>query len=138
MNQEMRALVDNFVTDLANIWRRAALEAMTGASGASDASSDTGNGNQRKRSSANGDMFTERPSRKPRQVKGGKRAPELLEQVSTSFAEFVAKNPGLRIEQINKQLGTTTKDLRLPIRKLIEDGVIKAKGLLRSTTYFAK
>ena len=133
MNQEMRALVDSFVADLANIWRRAALEAMTGASGAS---SDTGNGNQRKRSSANG--VAEMPSRKPRQVKGGKRAPELLEQVSTSFAEFVTKNPGLRIEQINKQLGTTTKDLRLPIRKLIEDGVIKAKGLLRSTTYFAK
>ena len=50
---------------------------------------------------------------------------------------FVKKNPGLRIEQINKQLGTTTKDLALPIRKLIAEGAIKAKGQKRSTTYFA-
>lgn len=128
MNHEMRALVDSFVTDLANIWRRAALEAMTGES------SDTGS--ERKRSSVN--VVTETPSRKTRQAKGGKRAPELLERVSDSFAAFVAKNPGLRIEQINKQLGTTTKDLRLPIRKLMADGVIKSKGILRSTTYFAK
>ena len=46
-------------------------------------------------------------------------------------------NPGLRIEQINKQLGTTTKDLALPIRKLIAEGALKAKGEKRSTTYFA-
>jgi predicted transcriptional regulator len=48
----------------------------------------------------------------------------------------VKNNPGLRIEQINKQLGTTTKDLALPIRKLISDGVVSAKGQKRSTTYF--
>ena len=28
-------------------------------------------------------------------------------------------HPGLRIEQINKELGTLTKDLALPIRKLL-------------------
>ena len=51
---------------------------------------------------------------------------------------FVAKHPGLRIEQINKELGTSTKDLALPIRKLIAEGQIKTKGKKRSTTYFAK
>ena len=54
-----------------------------------------------------------------------------------SSSSFVTKHPGLRIEQINKQLGTSTKDLALPIRKLIADGVIKTKGKKRSTTYFA-
>ena len=53
------------------------------------------------------------------------------------FHAYVMKHPGLRIEQINKQLGTTTKDLALPIRKLIADGALKAKGEKRSTTYFA-
>jgi hypothetical protein len=43
----------------------------------------------------------------------------------------------MRIEQINKQLGTTTKDLALPIRKLISEGAITTKGQKRSTTYFA-
>jgi hypothetical protein len=32
-------------------------------------------------------------------------------------------------------LGTSTKDLALPIRKLIADGALKAQGHRRSTTY---
>jgi hypothetical protein len=48
----------------------------------------------------------------------------------------VKGNPGLRIEQINKQLGTSTKDLALPIRKMIADGTLKVKGKKRSTAYF--
>ena len=33
-----------------------------------------------------------------------------------------------RMEQINRELGTTTQDLALPIRRLIADGVIRVKG----------
>ncbi|HEX7837878.1 MAG TPA: hypothetical protein VF469_10475 [Kofleriaceae bacterium] len=68
--------------------------------------------------------------------RGAKRSPEDLEALSQKFATFVKANPGLRIEQINKELGTTTKDLALPIRKLIAEGMITAKGKKRSTTYF--
>jgi len=68
--------------------------------------------------------------------RGAKRTSDELDQLADSFVEFVTKNPGLRIEQINKQLGTTTKDLALPIRKLITDGAIKVKGKKRSTAYF--
>ncbi len=49
---------------------------------------------------------------------------------------FVAANPGLRIEQINRQMGTATRDLTLPIRKLVVSGAIVTKGAKRSTTYF--
>ncbi len=49
---------------------------------------------------------------------------------------FVAAQPGLRIEQINKELGTSTRDLALPIRKLIADGAIRTEGAKRSTKYF--
>ncbi len=49
----------------------------------------------------------------------------------------MGKNPGLRIEQINKQLGTTTKSLALPIRKLVAEKRVKTKGAKRSTAYFA-
>ena len=73
---------------------------------------------------------------RPRGGRGAKRTSADLEALSERFASFVKANPGLRIEQINKQLGTTTKDLALPIRKLISDGVIGAKGQKRSTTYF--
>jgi len=73
---------------------------------------------------------------RPRGGRGAKRSAADLEALSEQFASFVKANPGLRIEQINKQLGTTTKDLALPIRKLISEGVISAKGQKRSTTYF--
>ncbi|HET7501681.1 MAG TPA: hypothetical protein VFK02_11775 [Kofleriaceae bacterium] len=73
---------------------------------------------------------------RPRGGRGAKRSSADLEALCEQFASFVKANPGLRIEQINKQLGTTTKDLALPIRKLIADGVISAKGQKRSTTYF--
>jgi hypothetical protein len=74
---------------------------------------------------------------RPRGGRGAKRTSADLEALSERFAAFVKANPGLRIEQINKQLGTTTKDLALPIRKLISEGVVTAKGQKRSTTYFA-
>jgi hypothetical protein len=76
-----------------------------------------------------------RPGRPPG-GRGAKRTAEDLEALSTKFATFVKAHPGLRIEQINKELGTTTKDLALPIRKLIADRTISAKGQKRSTTYF--
>jgi hypothetical protein len=69
--------------------------------------------------------------------RGGKRTSNELDQLADKFHTFVAKHPGLRIEQINKQLNTTTKDLALPIRKLIAEGSLKTKGAKRSTQYFA-
>ena len=69
--------------------------------------------------------------------RGAKRTSDQLDGLAEDFHAFVAKHPGLRIEQINKQLSTTTKDLALPIRKLIAEGAIKTKGEKRSTTYFA-
>lgn len=69
--------------------------------------------------------------------RGAKRSSDELDKLADQFHAFVAKHPGLRIEQINKQLDTTTKDLALPIRKLIGEGALKTKGAKRSTQYFA-
>ena len=88
--------------------------------------SSLGSGTQHSAFSANGT--------RPR---GAKRGADELEQLSTRFVQFVHDNPGLRIEQINKQLDTTTAALALPIRKLIAEGKITVKGQKRSTTYFA-
>ena len=79
-------------------------------------------------------------ARRGREHRGGrrvKRSPAVLEALAERFVSFVQANPGLRIEQINKHLGTTTKALALPIRKLVAEGVIDARGHKRSTTYIA-
>jgi hypothetical protein len=72
-----------------------------------------------------------------RSTPGLKRTAEDLEALSAKFVSFVKAHPGLRIEQINMELGTTTKDLALPIRKLVAEKAISTKGNKRSTTYFA-
>jgi len=105
--------VQDFVTRIAELARQAAINTVSGIDFASEGAP-VKNGSSR----------------------GNKRTAEDLEKLSGSFASFVRDNPGLRIEQINKELGTTTKDLALPIRKLIAEGVIKVKGQKRSTTYF--
>jgi hypothetical protein len=73
---------------------------------------------------------------RPRGGRGAKRTAADLDMLSEKFAAFVKASPGLRIEQINKELGTTTKELALPIRKLIAEKMISAKGQKRSTMYF--
>ncbi len=61
--------------------------------------------------------------------RGAKRSPEEIDRLADQFYAFAQKHPGLRIEQINKQLRTTTSDLALPVRKLITDGLIKSKDM---------
>lgn len=68
---------------------------------------------------------------------GGKRSAERLEALQTEILAFVKSHPGLRIEQINEQLGTSTKDLALPIRKLVTAKRLHVKGQRRATKYFA-
>jgi predicted HTH transcriptional regulator len=119
LQSDIQRLVDGFVQQLTELARRAAVEGLeqalsrSGSRGGAVARLGRGRG------------------------RGAKRTSNELEKMQDDFLSFVGKNPGLRIEQINKQLGTTTKDLALPIRKLIADGSLKAKGKKRSTTYFA-
>ncbi|MBV8756283.1 MAG: hypothetical protein JO257_03340 [Deltaproteobacteria bacterium] len=115
---EMDRVVQGFVSQITELARRAAIEMVEKSLGKSGAR-------------GSGRVALSRG-------RGAKRTSADLEQISSHFVSFVTKHPGLRIEQINKELGTSTKDLALPIRKLVADGVIKTKGKKRSTTYFAK
>jgi hypothetical protein len=116
---EMNRVVAGFVAQINELARAAARDMIDEALGKAGKGSLSGLGRGRGRG------------------RGAKRTSEELDGMAEQFHAFVAKHPGLRIEQINKQLGTTTKDLALPIRKLIADGSIKTKGEKRSTTYFA-
>jgi hypothetical protein len=115
---EMNRVVQGFVAQITDLARRAAIDTLESA---------LKGGGGRGRS---GGLSLGRG-----RGKGIKRTSDELEGLSDKFLDFVADNPGLRIEQINKQLGTSTKDLQLPIRKLLADGHLKAKGQKRSTTY---
>jgi hypothetical protein len=127
---EMNRAVQGFVAQITELARRAAIDTLESAFG--------GRAARGAAPAAVAAVAVASPGRvgRPRGGRGAKRSSADLVALSESFASFVKANPGLRIEQINKQLGTTTKDLALPIRKLISDGVINAKGQKRSTMYF--
>jgi hypothetical protein len=114
---EMNRVVADFVTQITELARMAARDMIDEALGKGSRGA-TSLGRSRSRG------------------RGAKRTGDELEKLAESFHAFVSKHPGLRIEQINKQLGTTTKDLALPIRKLIAEGALKTKGEKRSTAYF--
>jgi hypothetical protein len=127
---EMNRTVQGFVAQITELARRAAINTLESAFGERAASAA---GASVAASLLDGAARVGRP----RGGRGAKRTAADLEALSQQVADFIASNPGLRIEQINKELGTTTKDLALPIRKLISEGAISAKGQKRSTTYFA-
>jgi predicted HTH transcriptional regulator len=127
---EMNRAVESFVAQITDLARRAAMDTLESAFGAR-----AGRAGGARVALASAMTAVARVGR-PRGGRGAKRTAEDIEAMSSKFSSFVKANPGLRIEQINKELGTTTKDLALPIRKLIAEGMISAKGKKRSTAYF--
>jgi hypothetical protein len=124
---EIRRAVQDFIAQISELAHRAAVDTL-----ASAFASRT-NGRRGKRGDAAGTLVS---LGRPRGARGAKRTTTDLEALSTKLMTFVKANPGLRVEEINKQLGTTTKDLALPIRKLLGNGMISSKGRRRATQYF--
>ena len=135
LQSQMNQSVQDFVAQITEIARRAALDTLGAAFSGGPATG--GNGATTRGSGATAAKpAAARAIGRPAGGRGAKRAPEDIEAMGQQFVAFVKANPGLRIEQINKELGTTTKDLALPIRKLEADGMISTKGQRRATQYF--
>lgn len=76
--------------------------------------------------------------RVPREARGWhKRTPSDLRTLASSFTALVKASPGLRMEDISKRLETTTKALRLTVRRLVVSGVVRTRGFSRARRYFA-
>lgn len=74
-----------------------------------------------------------------REEQRGRRSSEAVEQVGKLIMSHLKKNPDSRVEQIAGALGGySTKDLALPIKKLLTDRAILKKGQRRGTTYRAR
>lgn len=71
-----------------------------------------------------------------RREKSLKRNSRELEALVSKLHASIKSKPGQRIEEIATALGTTTKELALPTRKLIADKKVKKTGTRRATKYF--
>jgi len=148
-NPKMTELVDGFVEQVASAARQAAttmLEAAVAAANEAARSALAKRGTHAPtatslamtpsapaRPAAPTASTTTRPA--PR-ARGEKRPSDQIAQLQSRVRDFIRVHPGLRIEEINDVLGTKTRDLALPLRKLIADGVVRIEGEKRSTRYY--
>jgi hypothetical protein len=79
-----------------------------------------------------------KPMLAPKRKAGEKRTPQHLAQITEQVYNYIKSNGGQGVEQIAKALATSTKELTLPIRKLLADKNIGSKGQKRATRYFPR
>jgi hypothetical protein len=127
VESEIESLVAAFVADLTNILRVSALGMFEEALG--------GQGTARAKRSTSRAPRAAAPARTP---KGAKRDPKAIEALTEKLAAFIKKTPGQRIEQVGKALAVSTRELALPVKKLIAAKRVSTKGHKRATTYFPR
>ncbi len=144
---EIRSQVDSFVQKLSDLVRRSALEAVADALRGEGAP--VGAPRRAARGGKAAPQIQEtrkagRPARgaakaaKPARKKGEKRSKEELQAMVQRVYDHIRGNSGQGVEQIAKELSTTTKELTLPIKKLMAEKKITSKGEKRATKYFSR
>jgi hypothetical protein len=140
LESQIRARIDAFVTDINDLVRQAALEVVNDALlGGPRGARARGRGARRGRRAQAGyaevpQLATGAPARARR--KGERRTPEELAATLERLATYITQNPGQGIEAIGKGMNTPTRELTLPIRKLLADKRIRKRGQKRSTKYY--
>jgi len=131
VNDRIRSRVEAFAEELSALIRDSAMETVREALGGSAAPRRGARGGRAAASSA--------PVRGGgRREKGQKRDPGEIERLTSRLLDYVKGNGGQRIEQIAAGMGTVTKELNLPVKKLIAQKSLKTKGQKRATQYFAR
>jgi hypothetical protein len=139
VENELRSRVDSFVQELSTLIRRqalAAVEDVLKSGGRPESSSRGARAPQRGRAAA-------APARAVKVVAskrkaGEKRTPQEIQAVTAQLLSYIKANAGQRVEEIATGLSTSTKELTLPIRKLLKDKKLGAKGQKRATRYFPR
>jgi hypothetical protein len=126
LDRAIRQRVEDFVQEMTELVRQAALESVSAALGTPGPGA-----SQRARGAA------KRPAASFVAKSGGKRTAKELEQQGNALVSMIRQTPGIRADQLAKAMGVMTRDLALPIKKLLADKVISKKGQKRATAYFA-
>jgi hypothetical protein len=137
--QDLRTLVDQFVSDLSARVHEQALDTVRAALGEGAAPKRRGPGRPRKA----GKRGPGRPPKarrgpgRPRKAARARRSSADLEATSAKVLAYVRSNAGQRLEEIGRGLRTATAGLKRPIQVLVADGKLRTEGQKRGTKYFA-
>ena len=130
VNDRIRSRVEAFAEELSALIRDSAMETVREALGGAAPRRGARGGRAAAASTA--------PVRGGRREKGQKRDPGEIERLTGRLLDYIKGNAGQRIEQIAAGMGTVTKELNLPVKKLIAQKSLKTKGQKRATQYFAR
>jgi hypothetical protein len=125
INRQIEQRIQAFAQELNQLVRQAALEAVQDALGGQRTARPTFTAARPAASAPRG-----------RRGAGGRRSPGQMEQMMASVRDYVAANPGTRMEKLSAAVGASTAELRLPVLKLLEEGAIRKQGEKRATEYF--
>lgn len=145
VDTQIKSRVDAFVAELSALVKKAALEAVASTlKGESAAPSVAKAPAGKKRAPApapakapaKAAKAAPAPAAAAKRKAGQKRTPDEIQKTTEKLLGYITKNSGQRIEEIAKGVGSSTKELTLPIKKLLNDKKITAKGEKRATRYF--
>ncbi len=139
IDDEIRSRTLAFAKDLTVLVRRAAIEAAAAALGArAEARMHEVETIRRGRPPGRRGRAAQVAPRRPaaRRRRGEKRPPEELARLTERLGDYIESHPGLRMEAIGKALGQPTRDLNLPIKKLMAAHRIRSEGQKRATEYY--
>ena len=133
---ETRACVDSFVADLTEIVKRGTVESVLAAiSGSLNApKAKRGPGRPRK---AAPKAAPKAASKASTGGKRGRRSSKAVTKTTEAALAFVTANPGCTVGDIGASVGISTKELRLPLQKLLASGQLTTTGQKRGTRYHA-
>jgi hypothetical protein len=141
-NQQIDSAVQSFVTEISNLVRLAALEAVHAALGGGAAPVRRGPGRPRGsgkrgpgRPKGSRNAAKAMPARAARGGKRGRRSSEDVDATAAKFLAFVKANDGKRLEEIAKGLKLPTSVLKLPAQKLLAAKAVRTTGQRRGTKY---
>jgi len=140
LDREIQDKVESFAQELAQLVRRAAVEAVSGALGATESRPRRGRPPGRRAAGATAapSKAKGRPAGAGGRRKRGRRSTAQLGQISDQLYKYVKSNPGQSIEQIGKGLGRPTSDLKRPASNLLEQKKLRTTGQRRGTKYHAR
>lgn len=141
LDQQIRERISSFLEELSTLVRQSALEAVREAltGGAVATPARRGPGRPPKPvAAAEPASVAKAPKAARKASKRGKRSSEDVTEIAAHLYDYISKNAGQSIEEIGRGMNTSTKTLKLPIKKLIEAKKLKTTGQRRGTRYNAK
>jgi hypothetical protein len=143
LDQQIRERIQLFIAELTTLIKQSAVKSVRDALGNGDTEISVRRGigrSGRGRAKRSAGMLGEGVVAKRRggRKKGAKRSPKQLENITSKLLAHIKANPGQRIEEVAGHIGMKTKELTLPIKKLVAEKKITKKGEKRATTYFVR